>query len=63
MDLLIEVGDGLRQRRDIRTGRDGAGGEYRGLFPKQRVGFGSADDFQSPRDSESPFPTSSSVGM
>lgn len=45
------------------TGRDGAGGEYRGTLPQAKVGPGSADNFQSPRDSESPFPTSSSVGV
>lgn len=45
------------------TGRDGAGGEYRGTLPQAKVGPGSADNFQIPRLSESPFPTSSSVGV
>jgi len=45
------------------TGRDGAGGEYRGTLPQARVGPGSADNFQSPRGSESPFLTSSIVGV
>ena len=45
------------------AGRDGAGGEYRGTLPQAKVGPGSADNFQNPRGSESPFPTSSSVGV